>query len=344
MLYEDFWKGDDYLNTKEEVLKALLTQPEQYISGQELADKLQVSRHAVWKAIDKLRKEGLEIEARTNLGYRVLQTTQPFGIHQLMSQLTHPERYQIAFHESIDSTNNHAKVLAEAGADAWTVVIADKQTAGRGRMGRQFHSPEATGLYMSIILRPTCQAQEANLLTIAAAAAVCEGLQDVFAVEAQIKWVNDCFVNGRKVAGILTEGAIGLEEQKLRYAVVGIGINIAPPKEGFPEDLESIAGAVVSHQVEDVERSRLANAILERFYDYAENLLQRTYFEVYRERLMMLSRNVILIQGKQKEKVFVMDLELDGSLTVRQEDGKIKRVNSGEVSLRLEDRNGGELS
>ena len=201
------------MGVKEEVLRTLRSEPDAYISGQALADRLSVSRHAVWKAIDKLRSEGYDIDARTNCGYRLVAADDSLSAEGVAAFLPQASPFKLEYHAVIDSTNIRARTLAEAGAPEWTVVLADSQTAGRGRLGRAFYSPQASGIYMSAIVRPDCDVREANLLTIAAAAAVAESIEAICGKTVGIKWVNDCFVEQRKVSGILTEAAVGVEEQ-----------------------------------------------------------------------------------------------------------------------------------
>ncbi|MDO4281000.1 MAG: biotin--[acetyl-CoA-carboxylase] ligase [Peptococcaceae bacterium] len=324
------------MGVKEEVLRALRADEDGYVSGQALADGLGVSRHAVWKAIDRLRSEGYEIEARKNCGYKLLGTSDALSAEGVAVHLATDAPFRIEYHSLIDSTNNRARDLAEAGADEWTVVLADAQTAGRGRMGRPFYSPQASGIYMSVIVRPQCEAAHANMLTLAAAAAVAEAIEDVCGVQAQIKWVNDLFVEGRKICGILTEASVGLEEQQLRYAVVGIGINVAPPAGGVPEGLADVMTSIYQSPRTTETRNLLVAAILERFRGYADNLLARDFLASYRDHLMVIGKRVRLVRGAEDEWVLVQALTDDGALVVECDDGSIKEVFSGEVSLRFQ--------
>lgn len=323
------------MGVKEEVLRTLRTEQDDYISGQTLADRLSVSRHAVWKAIDKLRAEGYDIEARTNCGYRLVRATDTLSAEGVAAFLPQDSGFALEYHEVIDSTNTRARKLAEDGAPAWTVVLAGSQTAGRGRLGKAFYSPEGSGIYMSIIVRPACDLREANLLTLAAAAAVAEAVELVCDVQVGIKWVNDCFVDDRKICGILTEAAVGVEEQCLRYAVVGIGINVAPPPGGFPEGLKSIATSIYTEPPTTEVRNRLAAEVLMRFRPYAEAPGLRTYFDSYRAHLFVIGRKVDLVRGSMRETVTVRALNDDGSLLVEQADGTMKNIASGEMSLRV---------
>lgn len=276
------------MGVKEEVLRTLRTSSEEYISGQALADGLGVSRHAVWKAIDGLRAEGYEIEARTKRGYRLVAAADGLSAEGVAAFLPQHAPFALEYHDVIDSTNNRARQLAEDGAPAWTVVLANAQTAGRGRMGKSFYSPEASGIYMSMVVRPDCDVRDANLLTIAAAAAVAESIELVCDVKVGIKWVNDLFVEQRKVCGILTEAAVGVEEQRLRYAVVGIGINVAPPAGGYPAEIADVATSIYTQPPQTEIRNRLAAEVLRRFQPYAEALPLKAYFSSYRERLFVI--------------------------------------------------------
>ena len=306
------------MGVKEEVLRTLQENEETYISGQGLADRLNVSRHAVWKAMDKLRSEGFDIEARTNRGYRLIGACDVLSAEAVAACLDKSAGFALEYSEEIDSTNNRARALAEAGCDEWTVVLAESQTAGRGRLGKQFYSPKGGGIYMSVVVRPNCEVQYANMLTLAAAAAV-----------------NDIFVGTKKVCGILTEASVGLEEQRLRYAVVGIGINVAPPPGGFPEALQDIATSIFDTPRVESVRAPLVAEILRRFRGYAEQLTDRLFMACYRAHLMVLGRRVYLVRGNDREEVLVVGLTDDGALIVENDEGRRREINSGEVSVRF---------
>lgn len=320
---------------KDEVLRVLREKQGEYVSGQALADAMDVSRHAVWKAIDRLRTEGYDIEAKSNLGYRLTMVHDVLSAEGLGARLA--SDFTLEVYDTIDSTNNRARALAEEGCAEWTVVAANSQSKGRGRMGKSFYSPKTSGVYVSVVVRPRANASEASLLTIAAAAATAEAIEAVCGAECGIKWVNDCFVDGRKVAGILTEASIGLEEQALRYAVVGIGINVAPPEGGFPEEVRDVAGAIFKEAPTEETRNLLVAEVLTRFRRYAGDLSARAFLASYRKRLFVLDRDVFLVRGETRESVHVVGLTDDGALVVRDENGGLCQVASGEVSLRMED-------
>ena len=188
---------------------------------------------------------------------------------------------------------------------------------------------------MSVVVRPNCEVQYANMLTLAAAAAVVEAVEAVCGITAQIKWVNDIFVGTKKVCGILTEASVGLEEQRLRYAVVGIGINVAPPPGGFPEALQDIATSIFDTPRVESVRAPLVAEILRRFRGYAEQLTDRLFMACYRAHLMVLGCRVYLVRGNDREEVLVVGLTDDGALIVENDEGRRREINSGEVSVRF---------
>ncbi len=233
--------------------------------------------------------------------------------------------------ESVGSTNTELKISAEHGAAEWTVIAARRQTDGRGRLGRSFYSPGDTGLYMSILLRPDPANSQPGLLTAAAAVAVAEAIDKVYGKKSRIKWVNDVYINDRKVCGILTEASFDLEGGRVRYAIVGIGVNVAQPNGGFPPEISGIAGAVSET---GGKKNRLAAEILNNFREYTEDLRSRKFYEGYRNRLFILGENVTVIRGDMQKNAAVLDVDRDFKLLVDYGDKK-EWISSGEVSLKL---------
>ncbi|MBQ9861478.1 MAG: biotin--[Clostridia bacterium] len=245
------------------------------------------------------------------------------------------ETFRLQVYGEVDSTNTLAREQAAAGAPEGTVILADTQRQGRGRMGRQFFSPKGSGLYMSIILRPNAAATPLYVTT-AAAVAVAEAIEEVAGVPSSIKWVNDVYCRGKKVCGILTEGAIA---DNLQYAVLGIGINVFPPIGGFPPEIESRAGAVFGEKTPSAAhpREELAAAIIARFWGYYEALSAKAFLPSYRKRDLLKGRTVEVldINGTVIEEVTAQGITDDFELLVSNRNGKIKALSSGEVSLRL---------
>lgn len=300
------------------------------VSGQALADRLHVSRAAVWKAMKALQAEGHRITAVTNRGYQLERDSDVLTPQGIRCRLR--PAYQdcaIRVDARVPSTNTQAKKLAADGEAAPSLLLADGQTAGRGRMGRAFFSPPGTGLYMSVLLRPAVQAEELPLVTLAAAAAVCEAVEEAAGVSTRVKWVNDILVDGRKVAGILTEAVGDLESGTMESVVVGIGVNVKTPADAFPEELRERAGSLLPAQV---SRCDLAAGIANRLLTYADSLPERRYLEPYRERLAVLGRPV---QYKQRERWMTgraVDLREDGCLLV-EGTGGVAALRGGEIRM-----------
>lgn len=300
------------------------------VSGQALADRLHVSRAAVWKAMKALQAEGHRITAVTNRGYQLERDSDVLTPQGIRCRLR--PAYQdcaIRVDARVPSTNTQAKKLAADGEAAPSLLLADGQTAGRGRMGRAFFSPPGTGLYMSVLLRPAVQAEELPLVTLAAAAAVCEAVEEAAGVSTRVKWVNDILVDGRKVAGILTEAVGDLESGTMESVVVGIGVNVKTPADAFPEELRERAGSLLPARV---SRCDLAAGIANRLLAYAEALPERRYLESYRERLAVLGKPV---QYKQRERWMTgraVDLREDGCLMV-EGTGGMAALRGGEIRM-----------
>jgi BirA family biotin operon repressor/biotin-[acetyl-CoA-carboxylase] ligase len=321
--------------TKDDLLALLWQNADSYISGEELAKLLSVSRTAVWKTIGQLREAGYSIESVPNRGYRLLSESDVLSEEGIRRHLRHQE-LELRVYKTISSTNTVLKSLAAEGAPAGLSLVAGEQTAGRGRMGRSFYSPADSGLYLSLLLRPDMSAVEATRLTACAAVAVAETIEALSGKQAQIKWVNDILVDGRKVCGILTEASVDCENGMMRHVIIGIGVNTHVPKADFPEELKSIAGAAFDAENIPELRCRLAAGILDRLTDYAENPADPAIFDSYRSRSLVLGREInILAPGRDPEPAVAEDLADDYSLLVRLPDGTTRRLSSGEVSVRL---------
>ncbi|MBE7091500.1 MAG: biotin--[acetyl-CoA-carboxylase] ligase [Clostridiales bacterium] len=228
-----------------------------------------------------------------------------------------------------DSTNVRLKALAERGAEEGTLFLARTQTKGKGRMGRKFFSPKGNGLYFSLLLRPNLSAEEGGLITTAAAVAVCRALLRFGAENPQIKWVNDIFVNGKKVCGILTESHA--EKGKIAYAVLGVGINLLSPKKGFDESIKNVAGAAF---VTPVSPSAVLAAFLEEFSQLYSHLSTRPHYAEYLSRMLCVGEKVTMITADGELPVTVTGITQDFSLITRLKGGEERIFSQGEISLR----------
>ena len=320
------------MSTKNEVLSALMTEREA-ISGEKLARRLKVSRNSVWKAIEQLRGEGCVIDAVTNRGYKLVALSDRIsapeieGFTRTRELGRHPE-----VHDRLDSTNTRAKLLAAQGAPHGYLVCADSQSSGRGRFGRAFFSPERSGVYISYILRPTLPAERAVMITSMAAVAVARAIETVADVDVKIKWVNDLYVNDRKVCGILCEASMDFETGQLEYAVLGIGINVTAMK--FPAELADIATSIENECGKSVSRSRLIAEISNQLEALYGQLETREFMKESRERSNVIGREVEVSRGGERFPARVLDIDESGRLVIQTADG-VSRVGSGEISLKL---------
>ena len=252
------------MRVKDAVATCLTEAAGQYLSGETLAQKLGVSRNAVWKAVRLLQEEGFPIEAKKKTGYRLAQ-----GIDLLTEETVRPYLHSrilghpLYVYPELPSTNNTCKALVRDGAKHGTVVAANCQTAGKGRQGRTFVSPAGSGLYFSMILSKAVSLQDAPLLTACAAVAAARAIDALYSSQVQIKWVNDLYLHGKKFCGILTEGGVSLESGKLEHAIIGIGINIRNTSIALPEELRlTVTSLEVAMPDTHVCRAQLLAAVL----------------------------------------------------------------------------------
>lgn len=322
------------MKLKDRVLEALERQRGTHISGEELAKTLAVSRNAIWKAVRQLQEAGHEIHALPKRGYSLSPLSQALSAQSILRQLDGLAIYPEVYPE-LDSTNTLLRQMAEAGAPEGTLIVTERQTAGKGRFGRSFHSPSVGGIYMSLLLRPHFSAQDALCITTCAAVAVSRALERHCGVHPQIKWVNDVFCAGKKVCGISTEGSLDLESGGLHYAVLGIGINLFPSPEPLPAELQDVIGTVLPEAPKEQEmRSLLIAEILRELFLEYPRLTEKCYFEDYRSRCFLLGRPVTVIRGETRRNAQALELLPDFSLLLRYEDGSEEAVSSGEVSIR----------
>ena len=320
------------MSTRNDVLQTLMAQ-EEAISGERLARRLGVSRNSVWKAIEQLRGEGYEIEAVTNRGYRLLSAPDRVSEPEIRRWLrTQTLGARMEVHDALDSTNTRAKAIAATGAPHGYLVVAESQSGGKGRMGRAFFSPEHSGVYITYVLRPKLLAERAVMITSMAAVAVARAIEALADVDVKIKWVNDLFINDRKVCGILCEASMDFESGQLEYAVLGIGVNVAAM--AFPEELKDIATSIENECGAHVNRSRLIAEIsnqLEMLYGQLDSC---EFMRESRARSNVIGRDVLVMRGDERFEAHALDIDDQGRLVIRTAGG-ISRVDSGEISLKL---------
>ncbi len=243
----------------------------------------------------------------------------------------HQQTFTIEIRDSVTSTNTLLKEMARTGAPHGTVLAASAQTAGRGRMGREFYSPADTGLYFSLLLRPNFSPSDSLLITTAAAVACARVLETIAGKPAQIKWVNDIYIDGKKVCGILTEAAVRSPE-KLDFAILGIGVNITDPETGFPSDISHIAGAVIN--TPDDLRSTILAQIINEFSGLYPKLCERAYLSEYRSRSMLDGREILVLSSAGAQPAKALYIAEDLSLVIQYPDGSITHLTTGDVSVK----------
>ncbi len=322
------------MTVKENVLLFLENNKGKYISGNNIAKYLNVSRNAVWKAINSLKEEGYIINSLKNKGYCLSENSYILS-KQSISKYLKVSNLKIEVFDTISSTNTYLKKKAESGSTEKLVVISQEQTEGRGRLGKNFYSPSKSGIYMSILLNPKLHAMQALYITTSAAVAISKAIDSISNKQSQIKWVNDIFINGKKVCGILTEASFDLEGGGMNYAILGIGINLTKPKNNFPREIENTAGYIfdASSETEDYINKIIAE-ILNNFFQYYENIEKKEYLEYYKEKSMILHKPIYILRGNKKEEAIALDIDEEFRLKVQKPNSEVEYLSSGDVSIR----------
>ena len=319
---------------KAEIL-ALLRESDKFVSGQELCNRFGVSRTAVWKVINQLKKEGYRIEAVQNKGYHMVSSPDLLSKYELESRInTQWLGKKIVYKETVDSTNAEVRRRAEEGEDNGLLVVADGQTLGKGRRGRNWESPKGTNLYFSMLLKPDFAPDKASMITLVAAYSVATVIRKTTGLDAKIKWPNDIVVGKKKVCGILTE--MSMERDYIHHVVVGIGINVN--EENYSIELEQMATSLKKEMGNLVLRANLLCDILSQFEkDYltflaAESL--KPFVEEYNRMLVNKGALVKVLDPKGEFSGIAGGISEDGRLNVFKENGQIEAVYAGEVSVR----------
>ncbi|RDI43016.1 biotin--[acetyl-CoA-carboxylase] ligase [Falsibacillus pallidus] len=320
---------------RKKMLQAFSESDGEFVSGQALADFLGCTRTAVWKHIEELRREGFELEAVRRKGYRILHAPDKVTENEIRYGLNTKNLGQtIYYQESIDSTQKKAHQLAYDNCPEGTLVIAEEQTSGRGRMTRSWHSPKYSGIWMSIILRPNLPPQQAPQFTLLAAVAVVQALEEVCGLNPEIKWPNDILINGKKVTGILTE--LQAESDKINSIIIGIGMNVNSKQEDFPEELQKIATSVAIEKGKIVSRSSIIQKILEKLELYYHLYMEKGFGPIkllWEGYAISIGREIIArtitgtIEGK------AIGITNDGVLKIEDSSGRIHEIYSADIEI-----------
>lgn len=314
------------METKNLILSEFEKNRNTLISGQSLADKLGVSRNAVWKAINALKNDGYNIQCVKNSGYIFENNNDIISKEGLLQYLKHS--VQIFTYKELDSTNNEAKrkIANELKNDA--IIISQTQTNGRGRLGREFYSPDS-GVYYTLVLSTPKEIKDCVFITTATACAVSMVLEKFCDEDVKIKWVNDIYLNEKKVSGILTEAVTDFESGMVSHLIIGIGINTNT--EIFPDELKDIATGI---PLKGITKNQLIAEITENIYSFFESDKKDGYIDYYKSRSLVLGKEIFYFENSQKHEALAIDIDSSGGLVIN-ENGLIKTLASGEISLRL---------
>lgn len=317
------------MSLKENILKQLLKSEGAFVSGEQLAAENSVSRNAVWKAISGLKSDGYKITSVHNRGYCLISNGNILSKTAVESYAKN-KNIEVFVFDEIDSTNSYAKRMVSSGISGPKLIIADSQTTGRGRLGREFYSPKGTGLYLSYLYKPSTDIASSVAVTSAAAVAVCRAIKETTGLQAGIKWVNDIYIEGKKVCGILTEAITELNSEMAQCIIVGIGINVST--ESFPEDLKDKAGSL---NALTTDRNRLAASVVNHLEMLVDGLNKRTFIDEYRSLSIVVGKDVVFVKNGIETTGFATEIDRDGGLVVRLSDGSETVLNTGEVSVRI---------
>lgn len=313
----------------------MLRESEEYVSGQKLCEQFQVSRTAVWKVIKQLEKEGYRIEAIRNRGYRILEYPDVLSKEEIESQMqTECFGKHVVYYEETDSTNTRIKQLAEQGEPQGTLVVADRQNAGKGRRGRVWESPKGENIYMSLLLRPEMEPSKAPMLTLVMAYSAAQAIQEQEGLEVGIKWPNDLVLGTKKICGILTE--MNAEIDYINYVVIGVGINVNVKK--FPQELSEKATSLFNEKGKEVRRAVLIAGIMKLFEKNYECFLKEQNLgflqKEYNQLLVSKKKEVMVLEPGHEYRAYAIGINDTGELLVRKENGEEETVFAGEVSVR----------
>lgn len=323
------------MNTADKLLY-LLIQADGWVSGELIAQSLGMTRTSIWKSVQKLEAQGHTIESVRGQGYRYVEGAKisVAGIEKYLKQHVNLEVF-----DTIDSTNIYAKEkLGSREINETTVLVAEQQTGGVGRLGRQFFSPKDTGLYVTFALPlDSHSAVNPGRLTTSTAVATAKMVKELFNIDLEFKWVNDLIYHNRKVGGILTEGTIDIESQQFSSLAVGVGMNLAVPGTGFPETISQKAGALVDKLT--VSRNQVVATLINYFFDMYADYQDGRYIDQYRQRVVGIGQQVEVQRGQTHINGVIKEIDEDGRLVVDTETG-LAYINSGEITKLMLPNNG----
>ncbi|AZZ60523.1 biotin--[acetyl-CoA-carboxylase] ligase [Oenococcus sp. UCMA 16435] len=317
------------MSTGQKLLTFLSSYPEKWFSGTQLASQLELSRTAVWKGIRLLEDQGYSLESRHGLGYRLMIDNQ-LNAALISKALKMDFQPKIIVYNKVSSTNTIAKQMLFEDLKIPTIILANQQTAGRGRFDRKFYSPAASGIYMSIAL-PLSTEEKVNpgLLTTATAVAVGRAIKNIFHRQVKYKWVNDLILNNRKCGGILTEAMTDLESGRIASIVVGIGLNLTLDSKKMPAELLGKAGAI--SKGDSSKRNQLIAEFINFFFDIYQNYRSGDFLEEYRRHSIVLGKRITIVVNRKKITGKVEKINSQGAILLKSDDNQLLTISSGEI-------------
>ena len=321
---------------KEDILQLLKAGKDTYLSGQRISAQLGVSRAAVWKAVEALRKDGYGIDSRSNCGYRLVRVPDVMTQEALSDIGTRQVGRKVLYYDRLDSTNNEIKRLSIDQVENGLAVIADCQTGGRGRRGRSFLSPAGKGLYLSVLMQPHCSVEELSMLTAWSAVALCRAVERACGVRPGIKWPNDLVLNRKKLCGILTELEWEAESGEFSCVIIGAGINVSQDEADFGPEVAPIAISLAQALGTAPDRTELAAQVIRSLNALYDDFPSQNaaYLDHFRRDCLTVGNPIKVISGAGERIGTATGISDDFGLTVRWEDGSTETLTSGEVSVR----------
>lgn len=301
----------------------------------EITKPLNLSTISISKAIKPSRNDSYTLTSTTTTRYFLSKNSDFISKEGITLYLNDEFKYiDIYTYKKVTSTNDIAKKLALNGAKHGTIVISEEQTNGKGRLGRSFYSPANTGIYMSIILKLSLTTMDSVLITTSSAVAICDAIEKLTGINCQIKWINDIYLNGKKIAGILTETSTNFESKTIDYLILGIGLNFTQPKNDFPEELRKIASSLFEHNNSTINRNLLCAEIANNILNMISKIENYDFISEYKKRSIVLNQDIIYTSKGISLIGKAIDIANDGSLIVKNSDGSTKILNSGDITIR----------
>ena len=321
--------------SKSKAVKTIEENKRRTFLATEITKPLNLSTISISKAINPSRNDSYTLTSTTTTRYFLSKNSDFISKEGITLYLNDEFKYiDIYTYKKVTSTNDIAKKLALNGAKHGTIVISEEQTNGKGRLGRSFYSPANTGIYMSIILKLSLTTMDSVLITTSSAVAICDAIEKLTGINCQIKWINDIYLNGKKIAGILAETSINFESKTIDYLILGIGLNFTQPKNDFPEELRKIASSLFEHNNSTINRNLLCAEIANNILNMISKIENYDFISEYKKRSIVLNQDIIYTSKGISLIGKAIDIANDGSLIVKNSDGSTKILNSGDITIR----------